>query len=464
VEQPRQALANVNFKTIVPQTSGIKLQKEFNALFMSIDTTRLVEHQFFNRAGQLRVHELSISLIRDGQGNPRGFSGMVRDVTDRNASSIALRESEERLNIIMNSINAGIVIIDPESHTVVEANPAALKMIGGKKTTVIGASCHKFLCPDTDGKCPMAHGVAQMEDKDQVLWDLQGNSIHVLKTVRQIYYDGRIHLLESFIDISDLKKVQDQLKESIQTARTANRVKSEFLANMSHELRTPLNHVIGFSELLLDPDFGTLNNIQEEYIRDIHESSRYLLSLINDILDLSKIEAGKMELEATTVDIQKILENSLVMVREKSIKHGVKLLLNIDGIPETIVADERKLKQILYNLLSNSIKFTPDNGIITLSARLSDHFAVTPEKEGMLEISVSDTGIGIGPDDMSRVFNYFEQLENPAVKKYPGTGIGLALTKQMVELHNGKIWAESQGPGKGATFAFTLPVAGKGWS
>jgi PAS domain S-box-containing protein len=238
-----------------------------------------------------------------------------------------------------------------------------------------------------------------------------------------------------------------------EAAETANKAKSEFLANMSHELRTPLNHIIGFTELLFDKHFGGLNPTQEEYLKDVLQSSRHLLSLISDVLDLSKIEAGKMELEYSEVPLREVLENSLLMVKEKALKHRLRLTTLFHEIPPTIWADERAVKQILYNLLSNAVKFTFEGGTVQLEAR-------GPNEQGV-EITVRDNGIGLKETDLERIFRPFEQGDNSASRKYQGTGLGLALVKRMVELHGGRIWAESHGEGTGSTFTVFLPAVGK---
>jgi signal transduction histidine kinase len=242
-----------------------------------------------------------------------------------------------------------------------------------------------------------------------------------------------------------------QLEEAVSVAEASNKTKSEFLASMSHELRTPLNAIIGFSQVLHERYFGDLNEKQSEYVADIVDSGKHLLSLINDVLDLSKIEAGKMELEVSEVKIADLLQNSLVMIKEKALSHIISLDLQIaDNINGTkIAADERRLKQVMFNLLSNSAKFTPDGGAITVEARKD-------KKE--LTISVSDTGIGMTPQEQKRLFEAFYQASGGIKGKTPGTGLGLAITKSIVEKHGGKIWMESAGPNKGSKFTFTLPL------
>jgi signal transduction histidine kinase len=216
---------------------------------------------------------------------------------------------------------------------------------------------------------------------------------------------------------------------------------------MSHELRTPLNAIIGFSEVLADRMFGELNEKQEEYSKDIHASGQHLLSLINDILDLSKIEAGRMELELTEFDLPAALDNALMLIRERAGRRSIALHTEIDTRLGQIQADERKVRQVVLNLLSNAIKFTPEGGRIEVGA--------TP-KDGFVEIAVSDTGIGIAPEDQEKVFEEFRQV-GTAAKKIEGTGLGLTLCRKFVELHGGKIWVKSQ-LGEGSTFTFTIPV------
>jgi len=261
-----------------------------------------------------------------------------------------------------------------------------------------------------------------------------------------------VNLLRTFATQSVLAIQNARLFREIEAKgrqiEAANRHKSEFLANVSHELRTPLNAIIGFSEVLGERMFGELNEKQAEYTEDILSSGRHLLSLINDILDLSKIEAGRMELELTKFDLPSAVENALILVRERATRHGIKLERAIDERLGDFTGDERKVKQILVNLLSNSVKFTPEGGKIHVNASLNN---------GSVIISIADTGIGIAKEDQEAIFEEFRQVGTNYAQKREGTGLGLTLTRKFVEMHGGKIWVESE-PGKGSTFTFTLPV------
>jgi signal transduction histidine kinase len=261
-----------------------------------------------------------------------------------------------------------------------------------------------------------------------------------------------VNLLQTFATQSALAiqnaRLFREIEEKSRQIEMANRHKSEFLANMSHELRTPLNAIIGFSEVLGERMFGELNEKQAEYTDDILSSGRHLLSLINDILDLSKVEAGRMELELTKFDLPMAIDNALTLIRERASRHGIRLHHSVDERLGELTGDERKIKQILLNLLSNAVKFTPEGGRVDVDAVSSD---------GIVEISVSDTGIGIAPQDQETIFEEFRQVGTDYAQKREGTGLGLTLTRKFVELHGGKIWVESE-LGRGSRFIFTLPV------
>jgi len=244
---------------------------------------------------------------------------------------------------------------------------------------------------------------------------------------------------------ANVNRMNDELARLYRELETASRHKSEFLANMSHELRTPLNAIIGFSEVMLDRLFGDVNEKQAEYLADIHSSGRHLLSLINDILDLSKIEAGRMELLVSDFALPELLQGSLALMRERATRQGVGLGLHVDPALGVVRADERRVKQVLFNLLTNAVKFTGRGGHVDIAARCVDDGVV---------VSVSDDGAGIAPEDQARIFEEFVQAGGSGAQE--GTGLGLPLSRRIVELHGGRLSVESA-PGRGSTFTFDLP-------
>jgi signal transduction histidine kinase len=245
---------------------------------------------------------------------------------------------------------------------------------------------------------------------------------------------------------ADVNRMSDELQRLYQELETASRHKSDFLATMSHELRTPLNAIIGFSEVLHEQMFGELNERQLAYVDDVLEAGKHLLSLINDVLDLAKIEAGSMELELSEVAIPEVLRSAVSMHSERASRRGVELSLTTEPEEITISADGRRVRQIVFNLVSNAVKFTPAEGRVDVSARLDD---------GQVEIAVADTGPGIAPEELETIFEEFKQATDG--KRAEGTGLGLPLSRKLVELHGGRLWVESAA-GNGSTFRFTLPV------
>jgi signal transduction histidine kinase len=261
------------------------------------------------------------------------------------------------------------------------------------------------------------------------------------------FTEPEVGLAETFSDqiVVAMENVRlfTETQQKSEELDAASRHKSEFLANMSHELRTPLNAVIGFSDVLEQQLFGELNDRQTEYVRDIGASGRHLLTLVNDVLDLSKVEAGRMELEISTFSLVESVAAALSFVRERAVRHDIELSAVLPADLGPILADERKVRQVLLNLLSNAVKFTPDGGRIEVRVQRGDD----------LVVSVCDTGIGIASEDLPKVFDEFRQVG----QSHEGTGLGLTLSKRFIELHGGRIWVEST-PGKGSTFSFTLPI------
>lgn len=279
-------------------------------------------------------------------------------------------------------------------------------------------------------------------------------------------------------DVTDRKQAEN-LRRAKLRAEEASLAKSRFLAAMSHELRTPLNHILGFNELVLDKHVGSLNDVQEEYLGHVHASSQHLLSLISDILDISKIEAGKMKLKLKPTDLEALLTDCLILCEELAVKKKIQIKRMLSNLPDKGMVDARKLKQIVYNLLSNAVKFTPKNGTIrfeaqALAAENISTVALPPDGNGLfippivdctfspnemiLLVSVTDTGVGLKPDQMELIFKPFEQVDHSQRQIYEGTGLGLALIREMVNLHGGCIQVGSTGPNKGSTFRFIIPV------
>ncbi len=268
------------------------------------------------------------------------------------------------------------------------------------------------------------------------------------------FSDKQVALLSTFADQAAIAienvRLFAELKRSNAQLEQATEAKSRFLANMSHELRTPLNAIIGFTDVLLAQMAGPVNERQRDYLNDVASSGHHLLSLINDILDLSKVEAGRVEMDFVDLDIAATVDSALTVVRDRAERHAIAFSVHLDeGLPD-VRADERRLKQILLNLLSNAVKFTPDGGHVHVSCA---------RRDAEVEIAVHDSGIGIAPEDQPKVFEEFRQVGKDTARASEGTGLGLTLTKRLVELHGGRIRLDSE-LGKGTTFTFTLPVGG----
>lgn len=498
------------------------------------------------------------------------------EMTDRLKAEEAVRESEERLRIILDSVQVGVVVIDAETHVIVDANPVAVRLIGAPKEQIIGRHCHKFICPGEEKQCPISNPGQTEDIPERILLNAQGERIPVLRTVIAVTLNGRQHLIDSFVDITDQKRneralrqsedlrrtvinatkeaiiaigpdglirifnsgaeqmfghkreemigtpldrlmpqeyrdrhrqyveryfsgdeprnaigktielpalrsdgstfvmevslsaadydnerliiavsrditerkrVNAALREAKESAEAANRAKSEFLANMSHEIRTPMNAIIGMTELALGTELTTE---QRDYLRTVKGSADSLLSLLNDVLDLSKIEAGQLELEEVDFDLRATLEDAADMLAVRAEQEGIELTCHIKpNVHTALVGDPVGLREIVVNLTQNAIKFTQE-GQVSISVE-------TQEEEGssvILHFEVSDTGIGIPSDKIEMVFESFKQVDGSTTRKHGGTGLGLAISKHLVEMMAGHIWVKSE-VGKGSTFHFT---------
>ena len=386
----------------------------------------------------------------DAAGALLGGFGTTQDLTERKLAEVV----KARYELIAQYARDPLLLVDLEGN-IIEVNQAAVQLYGYTREELQNMRLHglrKDAAEVIDLQMLQAKSTGILFESVHVRKD--GRTVPVEISSRGVTIEGRDMLLSVIRDISQRKETELTLRRARDEAEHASQAKSEFLAAMSHELRTPLNAIMGFSQVLENEYFGPLSAKQKEYATDIYESGKHLLSLINDILDLSKIEAGKMEPHWSSVDIGSLLEHSRTLVREKCFKHGISLEFELsESVRDLkITADERRFKQILYNLLSNATKFTPDGGSIRVSARL------TEEPTPLLEVSVADTGIGIAPEHQAHIFEAFYQVRNGTVDKTPGTGLGLCLVSQLVSMHGGSIRVESGGEWHGSRFTFVVPV------
>ena len=406
-----------------------------------------------------------------------------KNIIEREQAEAELRKSEEKYYNLFHFSNDAIFTHDLEGN-ILDVNHKALSQLGCTRSEVLQLKVHDLHPPE---ELEAAKSAFETINRDGVVlfetdFKKMNGEVFPCEVSSRIIEMGKDKVVQGIVrDITERRqfemaqrKVHENLEQRVQErtvelekakkdAEVANQTKSEFLANMSHELRTPLNHIIGFTELILYQDFGGLNEIQAEYLNDVHQSSMHLLALINDILDLSKVEAGKLELEMTEVNLSALLNNSLGLVKEKAVKNSIQLAIDLNGVPRNIKADERKLKQIMYNLLSNAVKFTPAGGKVSVHLQPPQldnmkNYTGASHLNGCVKISVSDNGIGLKSEDLERIFRPFEQVDNSASRRVQGTGLGLSVTKSLVELHGGEIWVESDGVDKGSKFLFMIPI------
>ncbi|NER80317.1 MAG: PAS domain S-box protein [Leptolyngbya sp. SIO1D8] len=484
--EPEVALQNVNsiWERIhpddIPQVSD-KVRESAETLqpFTS-------EHRLILPQKGLRWIQIFSRPERLGNGDVI-WDGVVIDISDRKATELALEQEVLRRNTIFNTSPDGIHILDIEGN-LIEANENFYKALG--YTPEEAKHLNIF---DWDAKLTREEIRARLETpfselanltvKDESLHRRKDGSIFPVDiSVCAMEWNGQLSFICISRDISERKQAEAQLQRTNEELIRATRLKDEFLANMSHELRTPLNSILGLSEALQDEVFGPLTEKQLKYLKTIEKSGTHLLDLINDILDVSKIESGQLELDLRATHMGRLCESSLAFVKQQALKKRISLKTTIPTHSLTLFIDERRIIQSLVNLLNNAVKFTPEGGCVALEVschqsddngepfELQKPFEVVQSQHQLvwesgvlgarnyIQISVTDTGIGIAPEHLTKLFKPFSQIDSALNRKYNGTGLGLVLVKQMAELHGGTVSLTSE-VGVGSCFSINLPYA-----
>jgi PAS domain S-box-containing protein len=405
-------------------------------------------------------HQYRVRRLFQEKGDTREFQAVIQDITQRKRSEEALRASEEKYRSLIDHI-PDVVWTADSNRDLVYISGNAVKVLGYTSEELLGGQLWlDRIHPEDAARVGQAYqklfSDGEKFDVEYRICRKDGGWIWLHNRALVTRPGGGIMCADGiFKDITQRRQAEAAIQQTKDAAEAANLAKSQFLANMSHELRTPLNAIIGFSEILSDRTFGDLNDRQLKYSNNILNSGRHLLQLINDILDLAKVEAGRVELMRNTFSVAKVLPEVQTIVKTLANKKNISLEFELAPDLPALFADEAKFKQVMYNLLSNAIKFTPDGGNVFVTAGVQN----ANGSGSFLQIAVTDTGIGIKKKDQERVFNEFEQVDSSYGRQQQGTGLGLALTKRLIEMHGGRIWVESEGvEGKGSTFTFLIPI------
>jgi PAS domain S-box-containing protein len=412
------------------------------------------EFEWLNRKanGDLFWENIRLSKVKIN-GIERVMATTI-DITELKSANSALMTSESQLRTLVDTIPDLIWLKDTEGFFLA-CNTKFERLYGSRESEIVGKSDYDFVEKEKadyfskkDREAIEAGGPVIFEEK--VIYAYDGQEEY-LETIKSPMYDTNgklIGVLGVSRDITERKNSEDILLQAKLDAEAANQTKSEFLANMSHELRTPLNSIFGFSQMLNERVQGELNDKQASYVSNIMQSSKHLIDLINDILDLSKVEAGKMKLEREIFNIDGLIDETISSMEPLAKNKNIDLVEDIRIVNSEIHADRKKIKDILYNLLSNAIKFTPENGRVSIKVNCDNE---------TLDIDVSDTGIGISEKDQEKIFEPFRQVNSFLTREFEGTGLGLAIVKRYVEMHGGALSLKSE-TGKGSTFGFAIPI------
>ena len=471
----------------MPEEEGIKIREIFKEKLVNKETFHGLENANRHKDGHLVILETSGVPIFDEHSRVKGYRGIDRNITERKKAERELVEAKALVETVVENIPNMIFLKEATDLRFIMFNRAGEELLGYDRKQLLGKS-DLNLFPPGQAAYFMAKDREVLDGKAGML-DIPEEPILTAKKGERLLHTRKVairggdgvtkYLLGISEDITErqqlieaLKKSHENLESQVrerteelarsfqklqvvsESLQQASKAKSEFLANMSHELRTPLNSIIGFSEVLYDERFGPLNERQKKYTQNVMASGRHLLSLINEVLDLSKVEAGKMALEASSFSILGCIEEVLRQMESQALFKKIKTALEVSEDFDKIHGDERKIKQVIYNLLSNAIKFTPPGGKVGIRGRRIDNG---------IEVTVWDTGIGILPENLEKAFGAFERLGSLYVQETEGTGLGLTISRKMVELHGGKIWIESGGLGKGTAVKFTIPSGGMKW-
>lgn len=442
----------------------------------------MYELTYIRKDGSRFPAMVSVTVLHDARNLIIGYLLIGTDNTARKQVEAAQALLDQQLrdqqfytrSLIESNIDA-LMMTDPQG-IISDVNQQMTALTGYSRAELIGAPCRTFFTDPVRADAAIKLVLTQNRVSNYELTVHSKNGVQTVVSYNAATFHDRDRKLQGVFaaarDVTERKRFESALEEKNIELEHASRMKSEFLATMSHELRTPLNAIIGFSEALQDGLIGPVSDTQQEYIGDIFTSGQHLLSLINDILDLSKVEAGMMELELEAADLHSLLSNSLSIVREKAATQRVRLELEIGDDLTAPRLDTRKTKQIVYNLLSNAVKFSDSGGVVTLNARRVPRsmvgtirnswpmhsFVLAPsEYDDFLEISVTDNGIGISRNNMQKLFTAFSQIDSSLARRFEGTGLGLAMVKQLAELHGGTVAVSSE-EGAGACFAVWLPL------